>query len=371
MSIALLTALLAVGAPADAGSAPAPATPPTSVLGRDSAPAPGTNLRGSLDKEIIRRIVRRHIDEVNYCYEPELTKKPDLAGRILVQFTIAASGEVIASVPQNSTMGNARVENCIVQAVRRWEFPKPLGGIVIVSYPFVLTPSGPLPLPPRTKGGRGVYATFLDEKTVVHQSTNAEGIPSNGLIALTDGGLLLVDTAWTEAQTETVLSWGEKHFARPWIGAVITHDHADRDGGLGALQRRHIPVAALDLTVAKLGQRGVHGVTTLFTASATSFTDPRGFEAFYPGPGHTSDNIVLSFPNALFGGCLVKSMEAKDSRLHRRRQPCALARGDPPRLGVVPQGRHRPGPRSGRPDGRRPAAHARSAGGGPARVTWS
>ena len=38
---------------------------------------------------------------------------------------------------------NVRVENCTVQAVRRWEFPKPLGGgIVIVSYPFVLTPAG-------------------------------------------------------------------------------------------------------------------------------------------------------------------------------------------------------------------------------------
>ena len=99
------------------------------------------NVRGSLDKEIIRRIIRRHINEVKYCYEQELTKKPDLGGRIMVQFTIAASGQVIASVLQNSTMGNARVENCTVQAVRRWEFPKPLGGgIVIVSYPFVLTP---------------------------------------------------------------------------------------------------------------------------------------------------------------------------------------------------------------------------------------
>jgi hypothetical protein len=37
-------------------------------------------------------------------------------------------------------MGNLRVENCVVQAVRRWEFPKPLGGgIVIVSYPFNFT----------------------------------------------------------------------------------------------------------------------------------------------------------------------------------------------------------------------------------------
>ena len=79
---------------------------------------------------------------MKYCYEQELTKKPDLGGRIMVQFTIAASGQVIASVLQNSTMGNARVENCTVQAVRRWEFPKPLGGgIVIVSYPFVLTPA--------------------------------------------------------------------------------------------------------------------------------------------------------------------------------------------------------------------------------------
>jgi TonB family protein len=98
------------------------------------------NVRGSLDKEIIRRIIRRHINEVKYCYETELTKKADLSGRVSVQFTIAATGQVIASVLQSSTMGNLRVENCVVQAVRRWEFPKPMGGgIVIVSYPFNFT----------------------------------------------------------------------------------------------------------------------------------------------------------------------------------------------------------------------------------------
>ena len=98
------------------------------------------NVRGSLDKEIIRRIIRRHINEVKYCYETELTKKADLSGRVSVQFTIAATGQVIASVLQSSTMGNIRVENCVVQAVRRWEFPKPMGGgIVIVSYPFNFT----------------------------------------------------------------------------------------------------------------------------------------------------------------------------------------------------------------------------------------
>lgn len=100
-------------------------------------------VRGSLDKEIIRRIIRRHINEVKYCYEQELVKKPDLQGRIAVQFTIAATGQVVASVMQQSSVGSPRVENCVVQAVRRWEFPKPLGGgIVIVTYPFVFNPAG-------------------------------------------------------------------------------------------------------------------------------------------------------------------------------------------------------------------------------------
>jgi TonB family protein len=101
------------------------------------------NVRGSLDKEIIRRIIRRHINEVKYCYEQELVRKPELGGRVAVQFTIAATGQVVASVLSQSTMGNPRVENCVVQAVRRWEFPKPLGGgIVIVTYPFNFTPAG-------------------------------------------------------------------------------------------------------------------------------------------------------------------------------------------------------------------------------------
>lgn len=105
---------------------------------------PGTaQVRGSLDKEIIRRIIRRHLNEVKFCYEKELMKKADLFGRVMIQFTIAGTGQVVASVVQNSTMNNPPVEQCIAAAVRRWEFPKPQGGgIVIVSYPFVLKAAG-------------------------------------------------------------------------------------------------------------------------------------------------------------------------------------------------------------------------------------
>jgi TonB family protein len=97
-------------------------------------------VRGSLDKETIRRIVRLHMNEVKYCYDQELVKKPSLAGRISVQFAISATGQILSSVLQSSSMENPRVESCVVNAVRRWDFPKPQGGgVVIVVYPFSFT----------------------------------------------------------------------------------------------------------------------------------------------------------------------------------------------------------------------------------------
>jgi len=270
--------------------------------------------RGSLDKEIIRRIIRRHINDVKWCYEQELVAKPLLAGRILVKFTIGASGDVIASELQHSTMGNPRVESCTVQAVRRWQFPKPLGaGSVIVSYPFVLTPT-PTPLVGGHNGAGRVEIAPISAHFFVHRSSDDKADVANGLVVVTDAGLLLVDTAWSESQVEAILSWGDNDLRRPWIGSVITHDHRDRVGGLGALFRRKIPVAALDLTVAKLAHRGVRGVTTLFAASAGTVDDARGFQAFYPGPGHAADNIVIAFPREqlVFGGCLIKAADAGD-----------------------------------------------------------
>jgi TonB family protein len=95
------------------------------------------HVRGSLDKEIIRRIVRLHMNEVKYCYDKELAIKPALEGRVSVQFVISPVGQVLSSVLQSTTMGNVRVERCVVEAIRRWDFPKPIGGgIAIVSYPF-------------------------------------------------------------------------------------------------------------------------------------------------------------------------------------------------------------------------------------------
>jgi TonB family protein len=101
------------------------------------------SVRGTLDKEIIRRVVRRHLNEVKYCYQQALTRRPTLEGRLVTQFTIAPTGQVLAAVVQSSTLRELSVEACVVNAVKRWEFPAPdRGGLAMVSYPFTFAPAG-------------------------------------------------------------------------------------------------------------------------------------------------------------------------------------------------------------------------------------
>ncbi|MCX4244112.1 AgmX/PglI C-terminal domain-containing protein [Paraliomyxa miuraensis] len=99
------------------------------------------DVTGSLDKDIIRRIVRAHINEVRYCYTMGLTKDPALAGKVEVSFIISPSGSVSSATVASSTLTDSTVDYCIAKAVKRWKFPKPTGGgVVAVKYPFVLEP---------------------------------------------------------------------------------------------------------------------------------------------------------------------------------------------------------------------------------------
>jgi TonB family protein len=103
----------------------------------------GAEVRGSLSKEVIRRVVRRHINEVKFCYEQQLNARPDLQGRVTTRFVISPTGSVQSAMVANSSLRNEAVESCIVRAVRRWTFPAPDGGgVVVVNYPFLLDAAG-------------------------------------------------------------------------------------------------------------------------------------------------------------------------------------------------------------------------------------
>ncbi len=113
--------------------------------GKDSTRViPGkTTVIGGLDKDVIMKVIKRHQNEIKFCYEQELQKNPALAGKVAVAWTIDPSGGVSEANVSESSISNANVEGCIVQRIRRWKFPEPQGGgVVNVTFPWIFKAAG-------------------------------------------------------------------------------------------------------------------------------------------------------------------------------------------------------------------------------------
>jgi TonB family protein len=94
-------------------------------------------VQGSLDKELIRKVIRDHRDQIRFCYESQLQRYPKLAGKVAVKFLITANGTVAVASVSQSTTGAPALDSCVVTKVKTWLFPKPKGGgVVTVNYPF-------------------------------------------------------------------------------------------------------------------------------------------------------------------------------------------------------------------------------------------
>jgi len=107
-------------------------------------PGGSPEIRGALDRDVVRRVVLRSIGQIRFCYERELQRNPTLAGALRLQFVISPEGRVLSSSVASSTLANPNVENCIAGMARRWVFPAPDGGgIVMVSFPFRFQPGEP------------------------------------------------------------------------------------------------------------------------------------------------------------------------------------------------------------------------------------
>jgi hypothetical protein len=92
----------------------------------------------ALSRDLIRRVIREHVNEVRYCYERELQSSPGLWGKVQLRFVINASGGVQQTAVIENTLGGDAVANCVSGRVKTWRFPRPRGGgVVIVSYPFL------------------------------------------------------------------------------------------------------------------------------------------------------------------------------------------------------------------------------------------
>lgn len=98
--------------------------------------------KGSISREEVARVINKHLKEVQYCYEKTLLKDPGLSGKLVLQWTIKSNGTVGRVRQKMSTLRNPKVSSCIIASLKRWTFPRPRGGVVIVSYPFIFSSVG-------------------------------------------------------------------------------------------------------------------------------------------------------------------------------------------------------------------------------------
>ena len=104
---------------------------------------------GTRDRELIRRVVRFHVDEVRRCYQAELVRrrKADAGaaptGKLTARWVVGAEGrvtsvELLTAVPGTSV----RFSECVTDSIRTWLFPKPnQPGVAVITYPFVFRPT--------------------------------------------------------------------------------------------------------------------------------------------------------------------------------------------------------------------------------------
>lgn len=97
---------------------------------------------GVLDREAISRVVNGHFSEVQNCYERSLLHEPGLKGQLVVEWTIGLRGEVTRVGTRLSTVRSQELSSCILGRIKKWRFPAPKGGVVIVSYPFIFSSVG-------------------------------------------------------------------------------------------------------------------------------------------------------------------------------------------------------------------------------------
>lgn len=135
-------------------------------------------------------------------------------------------------------------------------------------------------------------------------------VDSNGLVVLDGKDAHIIDTPWSITDTEKLVRWINNQ-GYVLKDSISTHSHADRTAGIVFLNSIAIPTYASKLTNKILEQTGKETASNTFEPNYWLVKNK--IQAYFPGEGHTKDNLVIWLPQSkiLVGGCLVKSIEAK------------------------------------------------------------
>ena len=138
-------------------------------------------------------------------------------------------------------------------------------------------------------------------------------VAGNGLIVVGQGEAALIDTPWTDEQVRLLFSWAGRDLGVKITMIVPTHSHGDCMGGLAAAHEQGAKSVALEQTRIIARKQGLPVPTKGFEDETVLNVGDRKIWVRHLGPGHTVDNVVVWIPDeqVLFGGCLVKSAEAR------------------------------------------------------------
>jgi len=149
------------------------------------------------------------------------------------------------------------------------------------------------------------FTKILDGDTVYY--------PANGAIVIDGAQATIIDPGWNSAQAAQILDAWKVLDKPPITRALITHFHTDRTGGIPLLESRGIPAFGNPLTIGLAIDNGFPAPKPLHDVEKKPVS-MGNVEVFYPGAGHTIDNIVAWVPSdgVLFAGCLIKATTAAD-----------------------------------------------------------
>lgn len=139
-------------------------------------------------------------------------------------------------------------------------------------------------------------------------------VPANGMYLITKDGVVIFDTPWDTTQFQPLLDSIQARHHQKVIMAIATHWHSDKTAGLEYYRHQGIRTYTTLLTDA-FSQKNRHKRAEYLLAGDTVFqVGGYAFETYFPGEGHTADNIVVWFgkEKILYGGCLIKGVDAEN-----------------------------------------------------------
>ena len=139
-------------------------------------------------------------------------------------------------------------------------------------------------------------------------------VPANGMYLVTNNGVVMFDTPWDTTQFQPLLDSIKRRHNKNVIMCFATHWHSDKTDGLEYYRQIGIKTYTTSLTDELSKKNNKKRAEFLMSQDTTFQVGQYSFETYYPGQGHTEDNIIIWFKKEkiLYGGCLIKGADAED-----------------------------------------------------------